>query len=98
MQKTWASSAKATVPILWREISVNGWRKIEPVDYIGKEEPSRLKQMTLRAVAEGLISEAQGRAVCPDCFEPLVLPEHTSYLTARDPLKLPVEERNRLVA
>ncbi|MBK9750789.1 MAG: ImmA/IrrE family metallo-endopeptidase [Chloroflexi bacterium] len=83
---------------LWQEMSSYGWRKTEPYDYIGKEEPSRLKQMTLRAVAEGLISEEQGRVVCPDCFPNPVRTDNKGYLSARDLLKLPLEERNKLVA
>ena len=83
---------------MWQELSANGWRKAEPFDYIGKEEPSRLKQMTLRAVAEGLISEDQGRIVCPDCFQDLPTPDKKPYPSARDLLRLPLEERNRIVA
>jgi Zn-dependent peptidase ImmA (M78 family)/transcriptional regulator with XRE-family HTH domain len=47
--------------------SRNHWKKIEPVSFEGKEEPSRLKLMTLRALAEGVISKERAEMVCPGC-------------------------------
>lgn len=82
---------------LWQEMKTNGWWKREPSDYIGIEQPSRLRQMTLRAVAEGLITEAQGRTICPDCFGPLMPVTQPAYPSARDLLKLPAEQRHQLV-
>lgn len=51
---------------LFAEMGARGWRRTEPVAYEGKEEPTRLKQMTLRALAEGLISESEARRILPD--------------------------------
>lgn len=45
--------------------SHNHWKKTEPAKFVGNETPSRLKQMTLRAIAEGLISREQGQQMCP---------------------------------
>ena len=38
------------------ELGRNGWKKQEPIEYLGDEEPLQLKQMAQRAVAEGLMS------------------------------------------
>ncbi|MBL8820060.1 MAG: helix-turn-helix domain-containing protein [Planctomyces sp.] len=45
--------------------SRNHWKKIEPTVYVGNEVPTRLKLMTLRAIAEGLISRERGEQICP---------------------------------
>jgi Zn-dependent peptidase ImmA (M78 family)/DNA-binding XRE family transcriptional regulator len=81
---------------LWRELQFKGWRTAEPFDYVGNEEPVRLKQMTLRALSENLISESQAREICPDCFEH-VSEESQVRLTARALMNLPKEDRERLV-
>jgi Zn-dependent peptidase ImmA (M78 family)/transcriptional regulator with XRE-family HTH domain len=80
---------------LRREINLNGWRFSEPFEYIGQEEPARLKQMTLRAVAEGIISEDRGRELCPECFVSMPLP--SIFPSARNLLKLPADERDSFV-
>jgi len=49
-----------------RHISVRGWRKKEPAKYDNPlERPSRLQQLVLRAVGEGLIDSAQALEACP---------------------------------
>jgi len=80
---------------LLAELHRNGWRYNEPFEYIGQEEPLRLKQMTLRAVAEGIISEERGRELCPECFALVEVSQIPQ--SAHDLLKLPVEERNNFV-
>lgn len=47
--------------------SRNHWKKIEPTKFVGNETPTRLKLMTLRAIAEGLISRERGEQICPGC-------------------------------
>ena len=42
--------------LMWREFSAKGWRRVEPEEYFGDEEPLQLKQMSQRAVSEGLVS------------------------------------------
>lgn len=71
----------------------------EPVAYEAPEQPLRLRQMTLRALAEGLITEERALELCPDCVapRPLSRPEGRTY-TARELMRLPLEERNRILA
>ena len=38
------------------ELSSLGWRKREPVEYLGDEEPIQFEQMAARAIAEGLVA------------------------------------------
>lgn len=45
----------------------NHWKKIEPTEFHGNEEPSRLRLMTLRALSEGLISVERAEELCPGC-------------------------------
>lgn len=50
-----------------RFFSSRGWRKEEPVPYHNPfEEPVRMKQLALRAVAEGRITRAKAAKLCPD--------------------------------
>ena len=49
------------------EFSSKGWRKREPVEYHGHEMPKRLKQMAVRAVAEGVISPDEADRICKGC-------------------------------
>lgn len=50
---------------LFRGMSTNKWRKIEPVEFEGLEKPRKLLQMTLRALSEGIISESEAQHICP---------------------------------
>lgn len=54
---------------LFRGMSTNKWRKIEPVEFEGREKPRKLLQMTLRALSEGIISESEAQHLCPDYQE-----------------------------
>ncbi|HEY7341335.1 MAG TPA: XRE family transcriptional regulator [Ktedonobacterales bacterium] len=81
------------------EFSRRGWRKEEPYTFDGQEEPTRLKQMTLHALAEGMITEERALQLCPSCLTP----QHTNKpaehrYTAVELMKLPREERNRILA
>jgi Zn-dependent peptidase ImmA (M78 family) len=80
---------------LYRELSQRGWRKQEPIDYIGDEEPLKLDQMAHHAVAEGLISPDQIRRVYPDWLEREVSQSSAGRFTVYDLLDLPEEERQR---
>ena len=42
-----------------------GWKRREPVEYVGKETPVRLRQLTARALAEDLIDVEQAERLCP---------------------------------
>ena len=46
---------------MWIKFSRLGWRKKEPVEYIGDETPTRLAQLAMRALAEGIITEEKAR-------------------------------------
>ena len=84
---------------LFAEMSARGWRRQEPVDFEGEERPRKLRQLTVRALAEGLLSRAQAERICPgvtrevDEFEE----EPVGALDARSLLRLPKSERDRLM-
>lgn len=84
---------------LFAEFSARGWRKEEPVTFEGHERPSRLKQLTVRAHAEGLLTAVQAERVCPgvtqDCDEPRR--NIAGSMDARSLMKLPKDERDRLM-
>ena len=84
---------------LFVEMGVRGWRKKEPVNYEGREEPARLKQMTLRALAEGLITESEARRILPSL--PLELWDtDMKSKSSMDPRRLrglPKAERDQLL-
>lgn len=59
-----------------RYFSSRGWRKEEPVPYRNPfEEPVRMKQLALRAVAEGRITQARAARLCPDLAPDTSAPE-----------------------
>ncbi len=80
---------------LFRKFSSMGWRKKEPVDFVSGEEPTRLLQMLLRAVAEGIMTEQQANQVLPGSMESR-LKKHES-LTARDVRKMDAESRRKIL-
>lgn len=82
---------------LCKTISVRGWRKKEPVEYLGDEEPLRLRQMAQRAVAEGLMSPDRITRVGVECFDNDVDETRSKHLTVRDLLKMSEEQRNAVM-
>ncbi len=84
---------------LFAELSSKGWRKEEPVKFVGREEPLRLRQLTVRALAEGLLTRAQAERICPSSLQDLTedRPRMPSSMDARTLLKLPKAERDRLM-
>lgn len=84
---------------LFAKLTAMGARKQEPVQLDGTEEPVRLKQMTLRAFSERLITEGKALELCPGCVTPQPASRAPGQrYTARDLMKLPREERNRILA
>jgi len=82
---------------LCRDFSSRGWRKDEPYPLQSNEEPLRLKQMTLRAYAEKLITRAQAEQACPGCLAHVPAePEPTTGPRAL--MRLPIAERNAALA
>lgn len=90
---------KALCSRLFARLNAMGARKQEPVQLDGTEEPVRLKQMTLHALSERLITESRALELCPDCVTPTPpTPARAGRMTARELMKLPREERNRILA
>ena len=79
------------------ELNSKGWRKKEPVEYLGDEEPLQLKQMSLRAVAEGLASPDRINSVCRNCLDETVDETEANHLTVRDLLNMSEDERNAVM-
>lgn len=81
--------------------SSNKWRKNEPVQYSGHEKPKRLLQMTLRAVAEGIITKEEASRICKNCGTAPLADGKRKTGNAMSPielLKLPREERAKILA
>ena len=62
---------EATAKSLWIQRSKRGWNKCEPDVFSGNEEPARLRQMTLRAVTDGLLSAMQAVELVPEVEDEL---------------------------
>jgi hypothetical protein len=84
---------------LFADLSARGWRKEEPVKFVGREQPMRLRQLTVRALAEGLLTRTQAERICPSALQDLTeeRPSVPSSMDARTLLKLPKAERDRLM-
>ena len=85
---------------LFAKMSARGWRREEPVDFKGEERPRKLQQLTVRALAEGLLSVDRAERICPGVTraEDELETEPVVAMSARSLLRLPSEERNRLLA
>jgi len=84
---------------LFTRFSAKGWRKEEPLKFEGQEKPLRLRQLTVRALAEGLLTQTQAARICPQALTDIgeECPPAPSSMDARTLLKLPKEERERLM-
>ena len=96
------------------ELGARGWRKAEPVAFDAherrvrertvRERPFRLRQLTVRAHAEGLLTEAQAERICPGATRERIYWGATARratprrMDARTLLKLPPPERDQLLA
>ncbi|MEM1098103.1 MAG: ImmA/IrrE family metallo-endopeptidase [Planctomycetota bacterium] len=84
---------------LFADFSARGWRRDEPVQYEGREQPQRLKQLAARAFAEGVITQERAEQVCPGVTQDLI--ETTSAtaesLDPRNLRQLPRADRDRLL-
>jgi Zn-dependent peptidase ImmA (M78 family)/transcriptional regulator with XRE-family HTH domain len=83
------------------QFSAKGWRKEEPVEFVGQESPTRFRQMTLRALAEGIITPEEAEEFCPGCAQEIESPPRkrpTPYLSAAEVMKLPKQDRDRILA
>jgi Zn-dependent peptidase ImmA (M78 family) len=83
---------------LYRTFVANGWKKVEPEAYHGDEAPIRLEQLTARALAEGILTEARARQICPRAVTTLLQSEpRISAHGPRAVQALPRGERNRVL-
>ena len=85
---------------LFVQISSRGWRKQEPYAFKGEERPTKLKQMTLRALAEGIITSTKAEQLCPGCTETVYESDtrrKDKPMSPREIMKLPKEERDRIL-
>lgn len=84
---------------LFAELGARGWRKREPVDFDGNERPAKLRQLTVRALAEGLLSRSRAERIWPGVTRGLddPAPEQEGPLDARSVMRLPQKERERLL-
>jgi Zn-dependent peptidase ImmA (M78 family)/transcriptional regulator with XRE-family HTH domain len=79
------------------EFSKKGWRKKEPIEFCGKESPVMLLQMTLRALAERIITPEKAESLCPGVTEQQVEDKGIRF-SAEEILKLPEKERKKILA
>ena len=82
---------------MYKELGWRGWRKEEPEEYRGDEEPIQLKQMVQRAVAEGLVSFDRMTRIGVDVWEPETEQPESEHLTVYDLLAMPEDERNAVM-
>ncbi len=78
---------------LWREINQRGWKKAEPFPYVASEEPIRLEQMILHAVAEGLVTRDRVRYALPNFVVEDPVAETGAFPTATELLAMSDIER-----
>ena len=84
---------------MWKDFGSRGWRRAEPEEYVGDEEPLQLQQMARRAVAEGLISPDRITPVAQD-----ILDDDNEYVregeypTAGELLEMNPDERDMWMA
>jgi Zn-dependent peptidase ImmA (M78 family) len=74
-----------------------GLHKNEGVEFKGKEQPSRLRQMVLRALAEDVITVDEAERLCNGIVPKLIV-DQTIRLTPKVMMKLSVADRKKLLA
>ncbi|MCZ6633623.1 MAG: ImmA/IrrE family metallo-endopeptidase, partial [bacterium] len=82
------------------EFNKKSWKRVEPIPYEGDEKPTRLRQMTLRALSEGIITGEKAEELCPGCtkhIEDLAETERLTFLSPSELLKLPRSQRRALL-
>ncbi|MCP4589617.1 MAG: ImmA/IrrE family metallo-endopeptidase [bacterium] len=84
---------------LYATMGARGWRRQEPVDFEGKERPTVLRRLTVRALAEDLISPAQADRICPGVTRKVadLDAQPLGAMDARSLLQLSPNERDRLM-
>ena len=84
---------------LLAEMSSRAWRRHEPVEFEGEERPRKLRQLTVRALAEGLLTPMQAERICPGVTRGIeeLSEEPVGPLHARSLVRLPRNQRERLM-
>jgi Zn-dependent peptidase ImmA (M78 family)/transcriptional regulator with XRE-family HTH domain len=77
-----------------------GWKKKEPVEYLGEEKPARLLQMTLRALTERIITGERAEQICPGCTTgtPVEAGKREEPMSPSALRKLPRDQRDAILA
>ncbi len=84
---------------LFIEFSRRGWRKNEPYKLTGEEAPAKFRQLTQRALGEGIISLKKAEAIFPGSTAGTSMPHgKTKSLTASELRRLPKSERSKILA
>lgn len=83
---------------LFAEMTRLGWRRVEPVDFVGQERATRLRQLTVRAYAEGVLSATQAERIIPGVTSDRVSPvPPATTCDARALLRMSREDRDRVM-
>ena len=85
------------VRTLFAQMSSRGWRREEPVGFEGRERPQKLRQLTVRALAEGLVTRQQAERVLPGVTREMDEAQVAGAVGARSLLRMPKGERDRLM-
>jgi Zn-dependent peptidase ImmA (M78 family) len=85
------------VRTLFAQMSSRGWRREEPVGFAGRERPQKLRQLTVRALAEGLVTRQQAERVLPGVTCEMDEVQVAGAASARSLLRMPKGERDRLM-
>lgn len=79
------------------EFSRRGWRTEEPGECRNFEEAIHFKQMVLKSLAEGIITEEKAIEIYPEYREMKEINEEKTNWRWRDMKKMSIEERNRIL-
>ena len=91
---------EATYTQYCREFNWRKWRRKEPVEYEGDETPTRLRQMILYALSEGIITQEKADELCPGCtsdFESPAVTELKMQISPKELMTLPIKKRRELL-
>lgn len=79
------------------EVSKRGWRTAEPDTYSGQEKPARMLQLTMRALAEGIITQEKAAQICPEAVKELMSDESRSPISSTAAMELSRNDRSALL-
>jgi Zn-dependent peptidase ImmA (M78 family) len=82
---------------LLAEMGSRGWRRREPVAFRGQDRPRKLRQLVVRALAEGVLTAGRAERICPGVTRDAAVEAPTGSRDARSITWLPKGERDRLM-